>query len=72
MFRAAAHKQRYLRIFLAVAVHSVAGLTRRSDPSKDVHVQWKSISRLRVGDEIQVKILDVKKADPAKSRQKAN
>jgi hypothetical protein len=50
---------------------SVGGLTARRDPEKDVHVRWKSITPLTVGDVIQVKVLDVKKADPAKSRTKA-
>ena len=51
--------------------YSVGGLTRRPDPEKDVHVRWKSIAPLRVGDVIQVKVLEVKKADRAKSRKKA-
>jgi hypothetical protein len=51
--------------------YSVGGLTARRDPEKDVHVRWKSIAPLKVGDVIQVKVLDVKKADRAKSRKKA-
>jgi hypothetical protein len=51
--------------------YSVGGLTRRPDPKKDVHVRWKSIAPLKVGDVIQVKVLDVTKADRAKSRTKA-
>jgi hypothetical protein len=52
--------------------YSVGGLTRRSDPEKDVHVDWQSIAPLKVGDLIVVKVLDVKKADRAKSRKNAN
>ena len=49
----------------------VGGLTRRADPKKDVHLRWKSVEPLRIGDVIQVKVLEVKKADPAKSRKRA-
>ena len=51
--------------------YSVGGLTRRPDPRKDVHVEWKSIAPLRVGDVIQVKILETKNVDRATSRTKA-
>ena len=51
--------------------YSVGGLTARRDPKQDVHVRWTSVAPLRVGDVIQVKVLDVKKADRAKSREKA-
>jgi len=51
--------------------YSVGGLTARPDPKKDVHVRWRSIAPLKVGDVVQVKVLDVKKADRAKSRKKA-
>lgn len=51
--------------------YSVSGLTRRSDSKKDVHLNWKSIAPLKVGDVIQVKVLEVKKADPPKARKKA-
>jgi hypothetical protein len=50
--------------------YSVGGLTARPDPGKDVHVRWKSVAPLKVGDVVQVKVLDVKKADRAKSRKK--
>jgi len=43
----------------------------RPDPAKDVHLRWKSIAPLKVGDVIQVKVLDVAKADRPKSRQNA-
>lgn len=52
--------------------YSVGGLTARPDPEKDVHVRWKSIAPLKVGDMIQVKVVDVKKADRAKERIKAS
>ena len=51
--------------------YSVGGLTARPDPKKDVHLRWRSIAPLKVGDVVQVKVLDVKKADRAKSRKKA-
>jgi hypothetical protein len=51
--------------------YSVGGLTARSDPEKDVHVNWKSVAPLKVGDVIQVKILETEKADRASSRHKA-
>ena len=51
--------------------YSVGGLTGRRDPKKDVHVRWKSIAPLRVGDVVQVRVVDVKKADRPASRKKA-
>jgi len=51
--------------------YSVGGLTSRPDPKKDVHLNWKSIAPLKVGDVIQVKVVEVKNADPPKSRKKA-
>jgi hypothetical protein len=51
--------------------YSVGGLTARSDPERDVHLRWKSVAPLRVGDVIQVRILETDKADRARSRQKA-
>lgn len=51
--------------------YSVTGLTARRDPEKDVHVRWQSVEPLRVGDVVQVKILDSTKADRPKSRVKA-
>jgi hypothetical protein len=51
--------------------YSVGGLTARSDPKKDVHVRWKSIAPLQVGDVIQVGILETEKVDRATSRSKA-
>jgi len=51
--------------------YSVGGLTSRPDPATDVHVNWKSIFPLKVGDVIQVRIVETRKVDRAKSRQKA-
>src|ERR1039458_9053336 len=51
--------------------YSVGGLTARPDPERDVHLRWKSVAPLRVGDVIQVRILETDKADPARSRQRA-
>jgi len=51
--------------------YSVGGLTRRKDSAKDVHLSWKSVTPLKVGDVIQVRILETDKADRAISRAKA-
>src|ERR1041384_4184856 len=51
--------------------YSVGGLTARPDPKKDVHMNWKSVAPLRVGDVIEVRILDTEKVDRATSRTKA-
>jgi hypothetical protein len=51
--------------------YSVGGLTARQNPEKDVHLRWKSVAPLQVGDVLQVKILETDKADPVRSREKA-
>jgi hypothetical protein len=51
--------------------YSVGGLTSRPDPKKDVHLRWKPLTQLRVGDVVQIKVLETSKADPPKSRVKA-
>src|SRR6266540_7339471 len=51
--------------------YSVGGLTARPDPKKDVHVKWKSIAPLRVGDVIEIRILETEKVDHATSRTNA-
>jgi hypothetical protein len=51
--------------------YSVGGLTARQNPEKDVHLRWKSVAPLQVGDVIQVKILETDKVDPPRSRKKA-
>ncbi len=51
--------------------YSVGGLTSRKDPGKDVHLNWKSVAPLHVGDVIQVRVLQTNKVDRASSRHKA-
>ena len=51
--------------------YSVGGLTARRKPTTDVHLRWKSVAALRIGDVVQVKILETDKVDRASSRQKA-
>jgi hypothetical protein len=51
--------------------YSVGGLTRRPDPKKDVHVRWKSVAPVRVGDLLEVKVVEVSKADRPKSHVRA-
>lgn len=51
--------------------YSIGGLTSRPDPDKDVHVRWKSVAPLKVGDVIEVRILETEKVDRAESRSKA-
>src|SRR5262245_39825640 len=48
--------------------YNVGGLTRRRDPKKDVHLTWKSVGRLRLGDSLEVTAVEVRKADRPKSR----
>ena len=51
--------------------YSVGGLTSRLDPKKDVHLNWKSIAPLKVGDTIQVRIIETDRVDRAKSRRRS-
>lgn len=51
--------------------YQVGGLTRRKNPQMDVHMRWKSVAPLEVGDVIQVKIIDTPKADRPVSRKRA-
>ena len=51
--------------------YSVGGLTARPDPKKNVHMKWKSVAPLRVGDVMEVRILETEKVDRATSRTKA-
>lgn len=51
--------------------YSIGGLTSRSDPKKDVHVRWKSVAPLKVGDIVQVRVVETEKVDRAKSRTRA-
>ena len=48
--------------------YSIGGLTRRRNPDKDVHLSWKSVRRLRVGDSLEVRVVEVRKADQPKSQ----
>lgn len=52
--------------------YSVSGLTARPNPENDVHVRWKSTEMLKVGDVVQVRVLEAEKADRPKSRKKAD
>lgn len=51
--------------------YSVGGLTARPDPKKNVHLRWKSIAPLKIGDVIEIKILETEKVDRATSRTRA-
>jgi hypothetical protein len=51
--------------------YSVGGLTARPNPTKDVHLRWKSVSPLRVGDVIEVEIVETDNPDRPKSSIKA-
>ena len=51
--------------------YSVGGLTSRPDPEKDVHMNWRSVEPLKVGDVIQVTIVETDKPDRPRSRTKA-
>ena len=51
--------------------YSVGGLTSRRDSRKDVHLRWKSLAPLKIGDVIEVRILETEKVDRATSRTKA-
>lgn len=51
--------------------YSVGGLTGRRKPETDVHVRWKSVEPLAVGDVVQIRVLESKIADRSKSRKRA-
>lgn len=51
--------------------YSVGGLTGRKNPSKDVHVSWKSVTDLAVGDVLQVRVLETDIVDKPKRRKNA-
>jgi hypothetical protein len=51
--------------------YSIGGLTSRPDAKKDVHLTWKSLAPLKVGDLIEVKVVETTKVDRAVSRAKA-
>src|SRR5450432_2493011 len=52
--------------------YSVGGLTSRPDKDKNVHLRWKCVAPLKVGDVIEVRILETEKVNRATSRIKAN
>lgn len=49
----------------------IGGLTSRADPAKNVHLHWQSLKPLKVGDTIQIRILETTHVDRPKSRTKA-
>lgn len=51
---------------------SVGGLTGRADQTKDVHMRWKSLEPMQVGDVVEIRVVETAKADRATSRTKAN
>jgi hypothetical protein len=51
--------------------YSVTGLTARPDPENDVHMRWRSVEPLQIGDVLEVRIIDAEKTDRLKSRVKA-
>jgi hypothetical protein len=52
--------------------YSVGGLTSRPNSQRDVHLRWKSIAPLKIGDVVQVKVIEATKADRPKTRTKAS
>lgn len=52
--------------------YSIGGLTGRRKPETDVHVRWKSVEPLAVGDVVQIKVLESQTADRSKSRKRTN
>ena len=53
-------------------IDSIHGLTSRPDSGKDVHMRWKSSTPLKIGDVIEIRILETEKVDRATSRIKAD
>jgi hypothetical protein len=51
--------------------YSIGGLTSRRDPKKNVHVRWKSVAPLKIGDVVQVRVVETERVDRAKSRIRA-
>jgi hypothetical protein len=46
--------------------------TSRINPKKDMSLNWKSIAPLRIGDVIEVKVIEAKNADRPSSRKNAD
>jgi hypothetical protein len=51
--------------------YSVGGLTSRSNSKKNIHLKWKSVAPLTIGDVVHVKVVETEKVDRAKSRTRA-
>ena len=51
--------------------YSVGGLTSREPPQHDVHVRWKGITDMKVGDTVSIRIIETEKADRARYRYRA-
>ena len=51
--------------------YSVGGLTSRPNPRADVHVDWQSVEPLKIGDKIEIRIIETDRADRARSKRKA-
>lgn len=52
--------------------YSVGGLTSRPNSDKDVNLTCKAVAPLKIGDVIEIKIVETKKVDRATTRFKAN
>jgi hypothetical protein len=52
-----------------IHVH-LGGLTAKKDSSKDVHLNWIPHTQLKVGDEVQIRIVKAAKADKALRNQR--
>lgn len=50
--------------------YSVSGLTGRRDPDTDVHVRWRSIEHIQVGDVLQIKVVETDQVDRPRSRKR--
>jgi hypothetical protein len=51
--------------------YSVGGLTSLAEAKNDVHLRWKSVAPLKIGDVVEVRILETEKVDRAPSRTRA-
>jgi hypothetical protein len=52
--------------------YSVGGLTSRAKPKADVHLRWGPRAPLKIGDIVQVQVVETTKPDRPKSRTKAS
>ena len=53
----------------AEVYRSAGGLSGRADPKKDMHLRWRELMPLHVGDGVEIRVLEAKKA--AKIRRRA-